>query len=1115
MKKTNGVLKSAGSSIEQWEQVSSRSQNVLKMKGDEQLQWNDLRLALDIGTNSIGWVLYDLNRDKKPYGIKGIGVRIFSEGRDPKEKTTLNAGRREARLQRRQRDRYLQRRKYLLDLLTQYGLFPKDIFSQKKLEGLNPYELRARGLDEKLDLYHFGRALFHLNQRRGFKSSRKLHNKKEDGVIKRSIEESKDSMEKGGARTYGEWLYKRFQRMEKSRRTSGRGGSQQENWILSRRPLGCREKDNYLVYAQRAMIEDEFNKLWEAQSRFHKELKDEKIKEHFHNAIFSQRNLKKPVVGKCYHIPKEDRISKALPSFQRFRILKELNNLNYVDNQGRSHPIVQMDRGIVFRNHVMDKFFYKKKMVKFSILEKEFKKFFPEMADSFSSFNLDSSVRDDLEGEQTYTELSKRVPDWGDFPLDVQDRFIEILEGGAFTEGEALTKGKAEDPFMKSDEEILENLKSLSQDKSLNLSDQQIKDCLEAHLPEGHGKYSKTLIGKIMPYLERGELEHEAIASAGYHHSDRRYKGDLQKKLPRYQKILEEHCVPVKRSSDSFKGEEDLRISNPTVHIALNQLRLVVNDIIRVYGRPDQIVVELARDLPMGQKTKSKYVKSMNDNQKRNDRCAKELEAFGIKNNRENREQYKLWEDQEKKCLYSGQTIAQSEVFTGRCEVDHILPFSKTLDDSYSNKVLVFKEHNQCKGKQTPYEAFSDNKENWENIFKRVSELSGMRRKKWRFEKDALKQFEDESSFLERQLNDTRYISKCAHQYLECIYKKEEGKRVWTVNGPVTFIVRQILKIDEKNRDDHRHHAHDALMLGLMDRGLIKRVSDKAKKMEGQDGARLERLGRVLSEEDLLPQWPDFKREAREALSRLIVSHKRKTKREGQLHNDTAYGVSQEAHQKISKEEMNFSKPIDVVHYKPLLDINSKKVKNILSPEIRSEFLKRLEQKGEIDKEFLKEYHITTGVRRIRVKENVSVIPISDKKGRVYKFFKGDSNYAAEIFRKEKGQWDVRIVSTFEANQKDFKPIPSRSRLMKGDMLFFNKKFWILVGFDKTKRFTFAEHFEANVDARNRDKANPFKYTTKTAGTLQKLGPSRVDISPCGKVKLTPLSPVGDFKKSA
>jgi len=170
------------------------------------------RMALDIGTNSIGWALYSLDNQKKPCKIVDAGVRIFPSGRDHKTYTTLNTDRRLARLQRRQRDRYLQRRTYLLHLLKENELFPQDVFSAKKLASLNPYELRAKGLDEKIPLHHFGRALFHINQRRGFKSNRKSGGDKESGLINKSVKDSQKTMKELGARTYGEFLWKRFKR---------------------------------------------------------------------------------------------------------------------------------------------------------------------------------------------------------------------------------------------------------------------------------------------------------------------------------------------------------------------------------------------------------------------------------------------------------------------------------------------------------------------------------------------------------------------------------------------------------------------------------------------------------------------------------------------------------------------------------------------------------------------------------------------------------------------------------------------------------------------------------------------------------------------------------------
>src|SRR5690606_1435482 len=121
------------------------------------------RLGLDIGTNSIGWCVFDLDRNGRPKSIRKIGVRIFSDGRDPQSGTSLAAERRGPRGARRRRDRYLRRRADLMKALIGAGLMPADETARKALERHDPYRLRAEGLDRALSLHEFGRALFHLN----------------------------------------------------------------------------------------------------------------------------------------------------------------------------------------------------------------------------------------------------------------------------------------------------------------------------------------------------------------------------------------------------------------------------------------------------------------------------------------------------------------------------------------------------------------------------------------------------------------------------------------------------------------------------------------------------------------------------------------------------------------------------------------------------------------------------------------------------------------------------------------------------------------------------------------------------------------------------------------
>ena len=1054
--------------------------NISVKLNDKNKHQSNFRLALDIGTNSIGWALYNIDKNNKPVSIEGAGVRIFSSGRKDKDYTTLNATRRQARLQRRQRDRFLQRKTYLLHLLEKYDLFPKNKFLAKKLANLNPYKLRAKALDKKLDIYHFGRVLFHLNQRRGFKSNRKSANDKESGIISKSIKESMEQLKEAGSRTYGEFLWKRFETMQDSRKTQG---SQRENWILARKPIGASMKDNYVVYAQRAMLEDEFGKLWDAQANYHEKLKDNKIKEIFCKAIFHQRPLKQPVVGVC-ELTGEKRIHKALSSFQKFRILKELNNLSYVNNYGESYLINSMENGIKFRDKILSELFQKKQKVTFSALEKAFKDFFPDIQD-FSNFNLNTYNRDFLEGDKTSVILRKEISDWDNWSLTTQDRFIELLEGE-----------NTENSFMKTDEEVLIDLKNFNIEETLNLSEDQLHKCLKelsSKLPKGHGQYSKKIISDILPFLEKGKQDFKSISDAGYENNKGKYTGELLKTLPLYQRVLSDHCVEMEFSSkptskEEYKNEKEkyktFRIPNPTVHIAFNQLRLVVNDIIRVYGRPIQIVVETARDLPMGAVSKKQLEKQQKKNKERNQEAIDCINEFTQTVNRDNIIRYQLWKEQKQLCVYSGKTIPKRKLYTAELEVDHILPYSRTLDDSFMNKVLVYKDSNQNKGSETPFEYFSSNKEQWEDILYRIKDLS--KNKQWRFNRNAMEKFEENGSFLDRQLNDTRYISKYARTYLERICEQ-----VWTVRGQTTAILRYLFQYEKKNRSDHRNHTKDALVIGLIDRSLIQHISNIAKKREGKNKTRLENISTLIKQE-VIP-WFSFKKDVKQTIDKIVVSHRRRTKKEGKLHNETAYG--------ILRSGSDLSTPINVIHYVGILKLigMDKKVvdKKIMSEKIKQDLSEEFKINQKLSKEFLMNYHKKTGIRRIRLTEKKRVIPINNK------YFAGAGNYAIQFIENVNGKWDAKVIDTFSANQKSFQPIPSKSRLMKGDMLFFENKFWRLVKFDQNKSMIFVEHcISGNPDDLRKNEHTKCHISQKTPSSLQNTNPKFVDISPCGVVKL-------------
>ena len=264
------------------------------------------RLGLDVGTNSIGWAAISLDEKGGPCGVLDVGVRIFPDGRDKQSKTSNAVDRRIARGQRRRRDRYLKRRGHLMDALMEFGLMPPDKDQRKKGQGLDPYELRAQALNQPLEPYGLGRALFHLGQRRGFKSNRKVEGNDEAEGKKTSatIGELRRKIEESGARTLGEFLARRHEKRET-----------------------VRARENMDLYPDRAMYQAEFDAIREQQEPQHRLHPDQWAK--LREIIFYQRPLKPVEASWCqFEFDNEQRrAAKALPVFQEFRILQEVGNL--------------------------------------------------------------------------------------------------------------------------------------------------------------------------------------------------------------------------------------------------------------------------------------------------------------------------------------------------------------------------------------------------------------------------------------------------------------------------------------------------------------------------------------------------------------------------------------------------------------------------------------------------------------------------------------------------------------------------------------------------------------------------------------------------------------------
>ena len=956
------------------------------------------RLGLDLGTNSIGWSAVRLDDNGEPNSVLDMGVRIFPDGRNPTDKASNAVDRRLARGQRRRRDRYLRRRRDLTEALIKFGLMPQAKAERKEVERFDPYELRARALDHLLKPYELGRALFHLNQRRGFKSNRKAggDDEKEARRQRVEIDALRSSIKQIGARTLGEFLARRL--------ADGQP-------VRARPDLG--------LYPDRTMYEEEFDAIRAAQEPHH-DLSGEQWNA-LKGVIFFQRPFKPVDQGWCQLEPGQRRAAKALSVAQEFRMFQEVNNLRIRVGSDPERPLDQHERERLLKRLRSGKDLNLQKPTRDLGLP------------SGAAFNLAAGGRKTVKGDETTSRLMKAKARKGERAEEIfGDRWLEI----SLDERNDIVR------FMLDTEEP-DDVRHEARDV-WGLNEAQAEHIAHVNLVSGYASLSERAIRRLLPHLKKGRVYSDAVIDAGYpHHSDFR-NAEAHERLPYYGEVIERAVAGADPTKDPGRDSEAARygrIGNPTVHIGLGQLRRVVNRLIKAYGKPEKVVVELGRDLKMNREQKENYLLQQQEGGKRNERLRKELESVEIDPTAHTLMKLRLWEEQgpvhARVCPYTGSILSFEMVVCNKTEIDHILPFSRTLDDSTANKVVCVAVANRDKGDRSPHEAFSHNPPgyDYQGIFKRAANLPV--NKRWRFQPDAMDRFEGEHGFLGRQLNETRYLSSTARAYLAHLYdeKTEGNQRVRVIPGRMTALLRRgwglegMLRVSEegekrgKQRDDHRHHAIDAFVVANTTQGLLQRFAQAAASTHVAE----EKLAAVAGE--TLP-WDGFHRDQlRHFLDRVVVSHKPDHgtrsvggNTTGQLHNETAYGLV-----KLSEHG-----PSKVVVRRKLADIKKRgDLKSVRDSTLRAALLELWDNvmaEGGNSAAFA-EKASTEGVslngtrrrvQRVRVVADQRVIPIRNRDGEVYKGFLSGGNEFADIWRMRDGNWKLVAVPTFDANQTDF-----------------------------------------------------------------------------------------------
>ncbi len=948
-------------------------------------------LGIDLGSNSLGWALIGLI-DGEPAQLIRAGVRIFEAGMDGDlesgQEESRNKARRDARLHRRQLWRRARRINKVVHLLQRFGLLPagnlhspdarQDYFNRldaqilaspwffaKKQSGAFPephhtlpYILRACALNEPLEPYFLGRAFYHLAQRRGFQSNRLRPARKDEdlGVVKQSIRNLRAQMQAAGARTLGEY----FARMSPAERPFEEHIRGADRWTA------------------RDMYKEEFEMIWEFQASHHPNLLTAERKKALYDAIFYQRPLwfDENTIGACELEPDCRRAPAYLLVSQRFRLLQTVNNFKVIPPGETERPLTPEDRQRLIDELELKGDLTYAKIRKLLGLPKDY------------AFNLERARNESIKGNRTYADFYSVFGErWLKMTPEERDQTVEYVHA-----------------FQKPDK-----LRGAAQ-KRWGLSDKAAEKLSEITLEADYMNLSRRAMEKLMPLLEQGMTYGEARRLL--------YPEKFSATQPAAFLPMVKAALP--------------EVRNPAVLRSLTELRKVVNAVIHHYGKPQEIRIELARELRKSKKQRETLTRRNRENEAARKQAAKRIdEITGDKNpSRDDIRRVLLLDECGCHCVYCGEPISGRN-FLGKesqIDIDHIIPFSRSLDDSFTNLVLCHSHCNRLKGDRTPYEAFAGDPERYERILDRVRKFSGDSRtraeklRRFKLNDEELTKFLED--FRNRQLNDTAYAARLAAQYLSLLYggvaDTEGRRRVYATSGQATSYLRSLWKLNSilgdgttsnggrisKERTDHRHHAVDAVVIGLTDAGMMKRLSDAAQR------APLEGRRRFAG---LEAPWVNFVDTIRQQIDQIVVSHRVSKKVSGALHEETIYSPP------FPDKKVRVRKP--------LKDLTRSEVEDIADPVVKKRVLEKLGD-GDPKKVFANEANLPCfetregrriPIRRVRIAKATPVFPLGE--GRTVRHVTSESNHHVEIYaaldeRGNETRWDGEVVSLHEAYQR-------------------------------------------------------------------------------------------------
>ena len=1003
-------------------------------------------LGLDLGTNSIGWALIEDNQNK----ILGLGTRIFPMGvenlGDGEGEISKNASRTGARGVRRQFFRRRLRKQILLKALSENKMCPLEAFDFQEWKrnkrfpieklatwfALNPYELRQKALIEKLSLEEIGRIFYHLIQRRGFLSNSRKGGSDDGTIFKGNPKEGKigitETQKNIEDKTLGAYLFEIYPK---------------ENQPFQDGLERIRNR-----YTTRKMYVDEFELIWNKQAQFHAELTNElktlfggrKLDGYKEDGIlFHQRPLRsqKHLVGNCSFEPRKTKCPISAIPFEQFRVWQWVNTVEY---NGKKISQEEKEKIIEFL---------------FANEKPEFKKIRKVIGKESAEFKFNYKDDDKIVGTHTISNLSNKKyfgKKWFEFTEKEQEDIWHVLY---FFDSKS-------------------NLKEYAI-KNWNFTEEQAESISKFNVKDGYASLSRKAISNILPFLKLGFTYDVAVVLGGIKNV---FGSDWEKLSDEKRNFFYDNVYEIVRSknkggfieiikdilrNDYNISDNQLRklyhhsatidatelleklpvgkdadkdiqaIRNPIVITALFELRKLVNELIDEHGKIDEIKVEMARDLKISKSQRNKIRKEQKRLERENDRVKARLLEERQRVTHDNILLYKLWEECKHTCPYTGKPISVTQLFSGEVQIEHIHPWSRSLNDSFSNKTLCYADENRKKGNKTPFEFYGSDEANWSAIKERALKLFSDTKEYpnayQKFKRFVQQKFDDD--FSTRQLNDTRYISKEAKNYLSKICNK-----VTVSPGQATSNLRhkwglnQILNDDnEKTREDHRHHAIDALVMACTKVSYVQELS------------KWNRYNRGYDVKDFPMPWLSFWKDAEKAVNQILVSHKKVSNditvrthttekngkkyknlgiaARGQLHKETVYGKRTFN----GEEAFHVRKPIESLE-------TAKQIAKVVDESIRLLILKRVNELGGfvkdkvpantffiVDENGVKQPQIflpnqngaPVPILKVRVKENIG--GAEKLKTNVNQWVNPRNNHHVLIYKDEKGNLKEEVVT--------------------------------------------------------------------------------------------------------